>query len=546
MWSGTFKSCASASKTVGMTWKIFRKKTGPSDAGVQIQWLKPFFRMMMIWAVIAYGGHALADEPPVSRPNANGTGDVPYQDAGKMPDLEPSLENVDNPMALPQKEMPVSKKDPDEFPEAVHDTSTKGQIRDIENIDQPVSDLPPKPEDTVFMIERTWPKPETLGPEMLPPSLPARPDETLVPDAIRSIDPAYTRALTAIETGRNDANPIWSPHSDRLAFERGMGDRREIIVTDRAGGIQKTIYYQIPEKNTGMDFYFPGITDSTSYNADMSWSSDGQSLAFMSNGGSGNYDLYLLQNLENSQPIRLTRHPGKDSHPHWSPAGGRLAFVSGRTGKANIFTMDLATRRTTQMTRGPKMYLYPSWSPDGNKIAMIYGSNENHDIYVIENLTRPFDSIRALTDWPHDDLRPVWSPDGTKIAFYSNYNLKNDPKSWCIMVIPSQGVGPDSKTALTDCVVATQVIPDIETGPAWMPNSRHIVFVKNDPQAFNPIFLVNIDERIPAAVNTETKMNHDVTCATDGTLAFRTQVRRWDHIYVAGVTPDLQSDKEPE
>ena len=38
----------------------------------------------------------------------------------------------------------------------------------------------------------------------------------------------------------------------------------------------------------------PGIIEETSYNAGLSWSPDEKRLVFMSNGGSGNYDLYLL------------------------------------------------------------------------------------------------------------------------------------------------------------------------------------------------------------------------------------------------------------
>jgi Tol biopolymer transport system component len=195
--------------------------------------------------------------------------------------------------------------------------------------------------------------------------------------------------------------------------------------------------------------------------------------------------------------------------------------------------MKLETKETIQITNGQKTYLYPQWSPDGKKIAMIYGSNENHDIYLIEDITKPAETIKALTTWSYDDLRPAWSPDGKKIAFYSNYNLDQDPKVWALFVIAADGSDPTEGEELYAKAVATNVIPDIESGPAWMPDSKRIIYVKNDRQAYNPIYVVNVDEKAEAILKTTTKMNHDVVCSSDGTIAFRAQIEQWDHIYIA-------------
>ncbi|MEJ2153867.1 MAG: DPP IV N-terminal domain-containing protein [Desulfobacteraceae bacterium] len=363
-------------------------------------------------------------------------------------------------------------------------------------------------------------------------------------EATWTLEPEFIHPLTPVQAGRNDSNPVWSPSGQMLAFERSMGDQRKIVIALRDGTIIKTIYFQTPEEEGALDIFLPGITDTASYNAGLSWSSRGRSLVFMSNAGSGNYDLYLLPDLDQAQPQRLTRHHGKDCNPQWSPTGDRLVFVSGSTGKADIFTMDLPSLKSRRITHGKKLYLYPQWSPDGRKIAMIYGSNENHDVWVIEDLSAPEKSTKTLTTWSYDDLRPVWSPDGSKIAFYSNFNLQGDQKLWCIIVVASDGSDSTSGDALSAHVVAYQVIPDIEQGPAWMPDSRHIVYVKNDEQMFNPIYLVDIEERIPVAVQTRTKMNHDISCASDGTLAFRAQVEQWDHIYIAKIDPEMAAIEE--
>jgi Tol biopolymer transport system component len=251
----------------------------------------------------------------------------------------------------------------------------------------------------------------------------------------------------------------------------------------------------------------------------------------MSNGGEGNYDLYLTE-LGGKTVTRLTDHKEKDGQAHWSPAGNTIVFTSGRTGKGDIYLIDSATRALTRITRGNREYLYPQWSPDGKRIAMIGGSNENHDIYVITDITKPQESLKALTSWPFDDIRPVWSPDGKKIAFYSNYNAAGDPKLWSILVIAADGSDPAQGDGLAAKTVATEVIPDVERGPAWMPDSARIIYVKDDRHEYNPLYVADARNGTATPVRTETKMNHDVSCSATGAIAFRAQVDQWDQIFV--------------
>jgi Tol biopolymer transport system component len=407
-------------------------------------------------------------------------------------------------------------------PDPVRPETARPQ-ENVRTQDTPVeSQSIPEPEQAVEPSE-----PKTQTP-------PAEGAETAVTKAeAAAIEPEFVRALIDIAAGNNDSNPFWSPSGEMIAFERSQGDKREILVARKDGSVIQKIYCRQSNGDGEMDFFFPGIVEDVSYNSGITWSPDERQLVFMSNGGSGNYDLYLLPALGEEKTIRLTENPEKDSHPHWSPAGEKLVFVSGRSGKAEIYLMDLKSRKLSDLTKGKKKYLYPQWSPDGRRIVMIYGSNENHDIYLIEDIERPFKTLKPLTRWAHDDLRPVWSPDGQKIAFYSNYNLQNDPKIWSIIVIAADGSNPDQGEALAAKVVARNVIPDIERGPAWMPDSQRIVYVKNDKKTYNPIYVVHIGDKTDQPIKTETKMNHDVVASKNGTLAFRAQTEQWDHIYIA-------------
>jgi len=345
------------------------------------------------------------------------------------------------------------------------------------------------------------------------------------------VEPLFVKPLVKIESGRNDSNPVWSPRGAFIAFERSIGDKREIRITLPDGTLIQTVYFVLSDGSKEMKFFFPGVSEETSYNAGITWAPDECRFVYMSNGGEGNYDIYL-QDLGVKAPVRLTDHKEKDGQAHWSPAADRLVLVSGRTGNGDIYLLDLKTRALTRLTRGGKAYLYPQWSPDGKRLVMMHGSNENHHILMINDLTKPTESQRKLTTWPYDDLRPIWSPDGKKIAFYSNYNPDGDPKIWSIVVIAADGSDPTEGEGLIEKVVAMDVIPDVEMGPSWMPDSSRIVFVKNDRQEYNPIYIAHLKEKTILPFKTDTKMNHDITCSVDGTIAFRAQVDQWDQVFV--------------
>ena len=65
-----------------------------------------------------------------------------------------------------------------------------------------------------------------------------------------------------------------------------------------------------------------------------------------------------------------------------------------------------------------------------------------------------------------------------------------------------------------------------------MPDSRRIIYIKKDEHGYDPIYMVDTEAKTNLAINTGTKMNHDVVCSLHGVLAYRAQVEQWDRIYV--------------
>ena len=77
----------------------------------------------------------------------------------------------------------------------------------------------------------------------------------------------------------------------------------------------------------------------------------------MSNGGEGSADSFQAES--DGRITRITTDKEKDGHADWSPTADRIAFISGRSGKGDVYMLDLAAKTTARLTHGEWPYLYP-------------------------------------------------------------------------------------------------------------------------------------------------------------------------------------------
>src|SRR3989442_12951365 len=83
------------------------------------------------------------------------------------------------------------------------------------------------------------------------------PDEQAAAPA--AIVPLYVRPLTNIESGRNDANPVWARSGKLIAFERSRGDKKEIMGARADGTNGHKVYYQASEGGKQRKNFFPDV-----------------------------------------------------------------------------------------------------------------------------------------------------------------------------------------------------------------------------------------------------------------------------------------------
>lgn len=211
---------------------------------------------------------------------------------------------------------------------------------------------------------------------------------------------------------------------------------KDVMLMNRIGPSTSELYIANAD-GTGERKMFPGA----GFDYHASYSGDGKWIVFTSErAGFGQADIYRAR-ADGGGLERLTDDPALDDQATFSPDGTQVAFVStrGTTHRANIWILDLRTKRVRELTGTPEIqgdlmkpdaFLRPAWSPDGKWIAFTSdrntewkghgnGNGWEHVQELSVYLVHPDGTgLRRLTGAGICSGSPKWSPDGKQIVFY--------------------------------------------------------------------------------------------------------------------------------
>ena len=103
--------------------------------------------------------------------------------------------------------------------------------------------------------------------------------------------------------------------------------------------------------------------------------------------------------------------------PDWAPDGRRLAYVSFRDGRSEIFIQNILTGEAQKVAAFPGLNSAPAFSPDGRWLAMTLSKDGNPEIYVMDLATK---KLTRITRNDAIDTEPAWMPDGRALVFTSD------------------------------------------------------------------------------------------------------------------------------
>lgn len=205
-------------------------------------------------------------------------------------------------------------------------------------------------------------------------------------DILHVLDVQRRKVIKSYDTGLEwVTSPSWSP------------DGKQIVVSGTSTGLTDLFIVDVATGNLRR------LTNDKYGDLQPAWSPDGRTIAFATERGD-HTELDLLRlgpwrialyDVATGGVTVLTGQDGLNINPQWAPDGKSIAFVSDRTGIANIFLYDLESKEHYQLTNvmgavsGFTEYSPAiTWARDADKLAFTYYEDGDYTVWMTENPRR--------------------------------------------------------------------------------------------------------------------------------------------------------------
>ncbi|MDJ0865912.1 MAG: M28 family peptidase [Myxococcota bacterium] len=258
-----------------------------------------------------------------------------------------------------------------------------------------------------------------------------------------------TGAVSRVSPGVGKTTCAWlHPEGERVLYastehDPRAAEKQEAELAERASGRERRyawdydpeyeLYVRDPASDAARR-----LTEARGYDAEGSFSPDGQRVLFASNrhayaaGLAGDeakrletepshfIDLYVMA-ADGSDPRRLTDTPGYDGGPFWSADGSRIVWrrFAPDGASAEIWVMDADGSNARAITQLGALSWAPYFHPSGDYV--IFATNlhgfGNFELYLVDTAG---DHTPLRVTWRDGfDGLPAFSPDGARLAWTS-------------------------------------------------------------------------------------------------------------------------------
>jgi len=225
----------------------------------------------------------------------------------------------------------------------------------------------------------------------------------------RGIQSAQSKLVWVSRNGAEQpvAGPVHAYRSLRLSPD---GRRAAVIIDEE----ETQIWLYDLSRETLTRFTFGG-----NYNSAPVWTPDGKRIAFMSN-REGSQNVFWEPADSSGGPERLTTSEYTHVPMSWSPDGQLLAFseINSATGY-DIWVLRLSERKAQVFLRTPFNESVPRFSHDGRWLAYVSDESGRYEIYV-QPYPGPGGKLQISTE---GGTEPVWNPNGRELFYRSGNKM---------------------------------------------------------------------------------------------------------------------------